>query len=111
MGNFLSQFSVLISKDNDLNLPDVQLDFEGNYHYLSFAYCFFLLGFVKISRLPSENSHNHLHFFFTALGSSMSDEDAASYSNVLHMLEPTADLLELLRTYQGCGDHIRQVIN
>lgn len=41
----------------------------------------------------------------------MSDEDAASYSNVLHMLEPTADLLELLRTYQGCGDHIRQVIN
>ncbi|KAG9071822.1 Protein fam49a [Linnemannia hyalina] len=73
MGNFLSQFSVLVSKDNDVNLPDVQLDFE-------------------------------------ALGSSMSDEDAASYSNVLHMLEPTADLLELLRTYQGCGDQIRQAI-
>ncbi|KAF9312388.1 Protein fam49a [Podila horticola] len=42
--------------------------------------------------------------------SSMSDEDAESYSNVLHMLEPTADLLELLRTYEGCGEYIRQAI-
>lgn len=39
----------------------------------------------------------------------MSDEDAESYSNVLHMLEPTADLLELLRTYEGCGEYIRKV--
>ncbi|KAI1321433.1 Protein fam49a [Mortierella claussenii] len=42
--------------------------------------------------------------------SSMTEEDLESYSNVLHMLEPTADLLELLRTYEGCGDYIRQAI-
>ena len=39
----------------------------------------------------------------------MTEEDLESYSNVLHMLEPTADLLELLRTYEGCGEYIRQV--
>ncbi|KAG0199857.1 Protein fam49a [Mortierella sp. GBA30] len=42
--------------------------------------------------------------------SSMTEEDLESYSNVLHMLEPTADLLELLRTYEGCGEYIRQAI-
>ncbi|KAF9106391.1 Protein fam49a [Mortierella sp. AM989] len=42
--------------------------------------------------------------------SSMSEEDLESYSNVLHMLEPTADLLELLRSYEGCGEYIRQAI-
>ncbi|KAG0351924.1 hypothetical protein BG005_008583, partial [Podila minutissima] len=40
--------------------------------------------------------------------SSLSEEDLEAYSNVLHMLEPTADLLELLRTYEGCGEYIRQ---
>ncbi|KAG0097668.1 Protein fam49a [Podila epicladia] len=42
--------------------------------------------------------------------SSLSEEDLEAYSNVLHMLEPTADLLELLRTYEGCGEYIRQAI-
>ncbi|KAG0007373.1 hypothetical protein BGZ80_004731, partial [Entomortierella chlamydospora] len=69
MGNFLSQFNELISKDVDSKVPDVQLDFED---------------------------------------SSMSDEDLESYSNVLNMLEPTAELLEMLRTYEGCGEYIRQ---
>lgn len=40
----------------------------------------------------------------------MTEEELESYSNVLHMLEPTADLLEMLRTYEGCGEYIRQVI-
>ncbi|KAG0292741.1 hypothetical protein BGZ97_005511 [Linnemannia gamsii] len=40
--------------------------------------------------------------------SSMTEEELESYSNVLHMLEPTADLLEMLRTYEGCGEYIRQ---
>ncbi|KAF9273546.1 Protein fam49a [Mortierella alpina] len=71
MGNFLSQFNVLVNREHDSNVPDVQLDFEN---------------------------------------SSMTDEDAESYSNVLHMLEPTADLLALLRSYEGCGEYIRQAI-
>ncbi|KAG0048969.1 Protein fam49a [Gryganskiella cystojenkinii] len=71
MGNFLSQFNVLVNRDGDSNVPDVQLDFEN---------------------------------------SQLTDDDTASYSHVLHMLEPTADLLELLRTYEGCGDYIRQAI-
>ncbi|KAF9160923.1 Protein fam49a [Mortierella sp. AD011] len=71
MGNFLSQFNELISKDVDSKVPDVQLDFED---------------------------------------SSMSEEDLESYSNVLNMLEPTAELLEMLRTYEGCGEYIRQAI-
>lgn len=48
-------------------------------------------------------------FILFMLDSSMSDEDAEAYSNVLHMLEPTADLLDLLRTYEGCAEYIRQV--
>ncbi|KAG0297605.1 Protein fam49a [Dissophora globulifera] len=71
MGNFLSQFSVLVNRDNDSTVPDVQLDLENL---------------------------------------SMTEEEAESYANMLHMLEPTADLLEQLRTYKGCGEYIRQAI-
>ncbi|KAF9130054.1 Protein fam49a [Linnemannia hyalina] len=42
--------------------------------------------------------------------SSMTEEELESYSNVLHLLEPTPDLLQMLRTYDGCGEYIRQAI-
>ncbi|KAF9915337.1 Protein fam49a [Lobosporangium transversale] len=41
---------------------------------------------------------------------SMTDEDLESYSNVLNMLDPTGEILDQLRNYQGCGDYIRQAI-
>ncbi|KAI1321803.1 Protein fam49a [Mortierella claussenii] len=51
-----------------------------------------------------------VHLDFEGSPTMGSDEDTTSYSNALQMLEPTADLLELLRSYQGCGDYIRQAI-
>ncbi|KAF9186386.1 hypothetical protein BGZ50_002481, partial [Haplosporangium sp. Z 11] len=69
MGNFLSQFNVLVNRDNDSNVPDVQLDFENE---------------------------------------SMTDEDLESYATAMELLEPTPQLLDLIRSYQGCGEYIRQ---
>ncbi|KAG0267615.1 Protein fam49a, partial [Mortierella polycephala] len=71
MGNFLSQFNVLVNRDNDSNVPDVQLDFENE---------------------------------------SMTDEDLESYATAMKLLEPTTQLLDLIRSYQGCGEYIRQAI-
>ncbi|KAG0219873.1 hypothetical protein B0O80DRAFT_502788 [Mortierella sp. GBAus27b] len=71
MGNFLSQFNELLSKEGDSKVPDVQLDFED----------------------PS-----------------LTGEDAETYSSLAHLLDNTPDLLELLRTYEGCGQYIRQAI-
>ncbi|KAF9350940.1 Protein fam49a [Mortierella sp. NVP85] len=42
--------------------------------------------------------------------SSLTGEDAEIYSSVSHLLDSTAELLELLRTYEGCGQYIRQAI-
>ncbi|KAG0050547.1 Protein fam49a [Gryganskiella cystojenkinii] len=42
--------------------------------------------------------------------STLTEEDLESYSNMLQALEPTANLLDLLRNYEGCGDYIRQAI-
>ncbi|KAF9427297.1 Protein fam49a [Entomortierella beljakovae] len=52
---------------------------------------------VPTVQLDFENSH-------------ISDEDSESYANVIQLLEPAVELLELLKTYEGCGDYIRKAI-
>ncbi|KAF9997494.1 Protein fam49a [Entomortierella chlamydospora] len=65
-----------------------------------------------LSQLINKDHHDsnlpdvHLDFEST----SPTDGDTESYSNVLQMLEPTADLLARLRAYEGCGEYIRQAI-
>lgn len=103
MGNFLSQFNVLVNRDGDSNVPDVQLDFESK---LDRKTCFFPSLFLLLRPCSSTNLSA---LDLEIIDSQLTDDDTASYSHVLHMLEPTADLLELLRTYEGCGDYIRQV--
>ncbi|KAF9110396.1 Protein fam49a [Mortierella sp. AM989] len=67
----------------------------------------FLSQFSLVNKNHDSNVPGvHLDFENSPIG----DEDTESYSDVLQMLEPTADLLELLRTYEGCGDYIRQAI-
>ncbi|KAF9365309.1 hypothetical protein BGX34_010522 [Mortierella sp. NVP85] len=59
------------------------------------------------------NRDNNTHMPSVQLdfeNSSLTEEDAESYSSLLQMLEPSADLLELLRTYEGCGEYIREAI-
>ncbi|KAG0241514.1 Protein fam49a [Actinomortierella wolfii] len=91
MGNLLSQFNGLVNRDGDSNVPDVNLDFESKAVYQA-----------RIFNKDSMAVPWH--------DSTMTEEESQSYSTVLHMLEPTTDLLELLRTYEGCGEYIRQAI-
>lgn len=106
MGNFLSQFTELINKDGDSKVPDVQLDFEGMHRFGS-SWCG---GSRCVEQKVDTKQISALSpTCRTFLDASLTGEDAEVYSTLAHLLDTTADLLELLRTYEGCGQYIRQV--